>query len=82
MDVAGHLGIAVQPRHIRVLPAPAEGGVPSGAWYLVAGSLALAWGQGEAALSPWTMGVMFGIGQLLTALILYVTLERTGERSD
>jgi hypothetical protein len=48
----------------------------AGAWYLACGVLALAWGQGEASLSPWTMGITFGIGQLLTAVILHVTLER------
>jgi hypothetical protein len=48
----------------------------AGAWYLVGGILALAWGQGEAALSPWIMGITFGVGQLLTAVILHVTLER------
>jgi hypothetical protein len=47
-----------------------------GAWYLVCGVLALAWGQGEAALSPWIMGVAFGGGQILNAIILHVTLER------
>lgn len=47
-----------------------------GAWYIVCGVLAIAWGQGAAALSPWIMGITFGGGQLLTAAILYVTLER------
>jgi hypothetical protein len=54
----------------------------AGAWYLVGGVLALAWGQGEAALSPWIMGINFGVGQLLTALILHVTLERSKNRLD
>jgi hypothetical protein len=48
----------------------------AGAWYLVGGVLALAWGQGEAALSPWIMGMTFGVGQLLTAVILHFSLER------
>jgi hypothetical protein len=47
----------------------------AGWWYLVGGVLALAWGQDEAALSPWIMGVTFGGGHLFTASILYVTLE-------
>ena len=47
-----------------------------GAWYIVCGILALVWGQGTAALSPWTMGLTFGGGQFLTAAILYLTLER------
>jgi hypothetical protein len=54
----------------------------AGAWYLVGGVLALAWGQGEAALSPWIMGINFGVGQLLTAVILHVTLERSKDRLD
>ncbi len=54
----------------------------AGAWYLVGGVLALAWGQGEAALSPWSMGITFGVGQLLTAVILHYTLERSKDRLD
>jgi hypothetical protein len=54
----------------------------AGAWYLVGGVLALAWGQGEYALSPWIMGTTFGIGQLLTAVILHITLERSEDRLD
>ena len=48
----------------------------AGWWYLVGGVLALAWGQGEAALSPWFMGVTFGGGQFLTAGLLYFACER------
>lgn len=52
----------------------------AGAWYLAGGILALVWGQGEAALSPWIMAITFGIGQLLTAAILHITLERFEDR--
>ncbi len=45
-------------------------------YYLVAGLLSLAIAQGEWALSPWTMGIEFGGGQLLAAVVLYRTLER------
>jgi len=48
----------------------------SGVFYLVAGFLCLAWAQREAALSPWAMALPFGVGQLLTAAILYWNLER------
>jgi hypothetical protein len=48
----------------------------AGLWYLAAGVFALIWGQGAAALSPWIMGTAFGGGQLLTAYILWLTLER------
>ena len=54
----------------------------AGAWYLAGGVLALAWGQGEAALSPWVMGINFGVGQLLTAAILHLTLERSKDQLD
>jgi hypothetical protein len=54
----------------------------AGAWYLSGAVLALAWGNGEAALSPWIMGVTFGGGQLLTAAILHVTLERSQNELD
>jgi hypothetical protein len=42
----------------------------------------LLWGRGEVALSPWLMGIIFGGGQLLTAAILYLTLERPAVRLD
>src|SRR5262249_20815180 len=45
-------------------------------FYLGTGLAALAIGPGEAALSPWTMGVPFGVGQSLAAAVLYCTLER------
>jgi hypothetical protein len=47
-----------------------------GVFYMAAGAIALAWAQGPNAFSPWAMGVPFGVGQLLTAAILYWTLER------
>lgn len=39
-------------------------------WYLVAGLACLAIEGGPHELSPWTMGVPFGIGQLLVAAVL------------
>jgi hypothetical protein len=42
-------------------------------FYLGSGLAVLA--QGEAALSPWSMGLPFSIGQFLAALVLYRTLE-------
>ncbi len=47
-----------------------------GAYYLLGGALALYWGSETGRLSPWSMGLIFGGGQLLTASILYCTLER------
>lgn len=51
----------------RFLPAPIFG---VGVWYLAAGSACLAYGQGAWALSPWEMGVPFGVGQLGVAAVL------------
>jgi hypothetical protein len=47
-----------------------------GVVYLTAGSVNLAFASGSAALSPWVMGLPFGLGQLLTAAVLYWNLER------
>lgn len=54
----------------------------AGAWYLAAGLLCLGLARGEAAFSPWAMAGSFGGGQLLTAAILYFTLERNDERRE
>lgn len=41
-----------------------------GIWYLIAGLACLVFAQGAHALSPWAMGVPYGLGQLLVAAIL------------
>ncbi len=43
----------------------------AGAWYFVAGFAVLLLTSQSHALSPWTMGLPFAIGQLLTAIILH-----------
>lgn len=51
-----------------------------GAWYLLTGlvSISLA---GNRALSPWTMGIAFGLGQLLmAAALLFHASEENDER--
>ena len=58
----------------RLLPRPVFW---VGAYYLAAGVAVLVLARGDAALSPWAMVGTFGAGQLLTAAILYFTLERT-----
>jgi len=45
-----------------------------GVWYLAAGLATLAFAGEAHALSPWAMAVPFGLGQLLTAAILYVSV--------
>jgi hypothetical protein len=46
-----------------------------GAWYLLTGLTCIAL-AGNRALSPWAMGVPFGVGQLLVAGILVASAER------
>ena len=48
-----------------------------GIWYLLAGGVCLGCLSPETSMSPWTMAVVFGTGQLLGAAILYFTLERS-----
>ena len=50
-----------------------------GAYYLLAGLSVLLMERGSQ-LAPWVMGGIFGVGQFLAAIILYVSLERVGER--
>ena len=51
-----------------------------GVWYLIAGLTCLVFAQGESALSPWAMGLPYGVGQLLVATILqrYTVEEANG----
>jgi hypothetical protein len=58
----------------RLLPRPT---VAVGAFYLLSGIITLLVARGPNALSPWAMALPFGFGQLLSAAILYWTLERT-----
>jgi len=51
----------------RFLPRPM---FAAGIWYLCCGLMCLALGTGASALAPWTMGVPFGVGQLLVAAVL------------
>ena len=44
--------------------------------YLGAGLACLILAKGSYTLSPWAMGVPFGVGQILAAAVLYGTLER------
>ncbi len=50
----------------RFLPRPM---VAAGAWYLLTGLCSIALADARA-LSPWTMGTAYGVGQLLVAAIL------------
>jgi hypothetical protein len=52
----------------RFLPRPV---VAAGAWYLLTGLCCLSLGDARA-LSPWFMGIPYGVGQLFVAGVLYV----------
>lgn len=52
-----------------------------GVWYLAAGLTCLAVGSGDWALSPWSMGVPFGVGQLLVAAVLQLGYRNCHEES-
>ena len=41
-----------------------------GLWYMVTGLVCLAIGGVDHELSPWSMGIPFGVGQLLIAVVL------------
>ena len=62
----------------RLLPRPLFW---AACFYMLAGCLCLAFAQREWAFSPWAMGLTFGCGQLITAVILYWTLERSHGRA-
>ena len=61
----------------RFLPWPM---VIAGAWYLVTGLACISVGTNRA-LSPWAMGIPYGLGQLLVATILFATAKEAGDES-
>jgi hypothetical protein len=50
-----------------------------GVWYLACGLTCLTAASGSKALSPWEMGIPFGLGQLLVAVVLQYCFEETVE---
>ena len=50
-----------------------------GVWYLAAGLTCLLVQNGSRTFLPWTMGIPFGVGQLLVAAILRYDFEKTLE---
>lgn len=52
------------------------------AWYLFAGLVCLAWAASARALSPWMMGLPFGVGQLLAAAILQWSETETDDSGE
>lgn len=59
----------------RFLPRPM---LAAGVWYLGSSLVCLGFGNARA-LSPWTMGLAFGAGQLLIAAILFFTAQEAGD---
>ena len=59
----------------RFLPRPMAA---AGAWYLLTGLTCIALADGRA-LSPWAMGVSYGVGQLLVASILFFTAQESSD---
>jgi hypothetical protein len=59
----------------RFLPKPM---IAAGAWYLIAGLLCISLGPARA-LSPWAMGVPYGVGQLMVCGVLLFRARETNE---
>ena len=53
-----------------------------GVFYMIAGVLCLIWAREDFAYSAWAMGVPFGVGQMISAAILYWTLERGSDEQE
>jgi hypothetical protein len=50
-----------------------------GIWYLIAGLTCLVVQSATKSFSPWTMGIPFGVGQLLVAGVLHYGFEESNE---
>lgn len=61
----------------RFLPKPM---IAAGIWYLLTGLGCIAM-AGDGALSPWAMGLPFGIGQILVAAILQFGSPEAGDEA-
>jgi hypothetical protein len=61
------LGLGVVASRRSLPPAVAGAGL----WYLASGLACLATAGGDHAFSPWAMGLPFGIGQVLIALVVH-----------
>lgn len=50
----------------------------AGAWYLLSGLAIIALGDARA-LAPWTMGLGFGVGQMMIAAVLYLSAQEDAQ---
>jgi hypothetical protein len=60
----------------RLLPRPMFG---AGLWYLASGLVLLAHASCPCTLSPWAMGIPFGIGQTVVAAVLWTAYREHHE---
>jgi hypothetical protein len=44
-------------------------------WYFLAGAASLFWMSATSSFSPWSMGLPFGVGQMLVALLLHLAAK-------
>lgn len=58
----------------RFLPRPM---LAAGAWYLITALICISLGDSRA-LSPWAMGIPFGVGQALVAAVLFFAAKEEG----
>jgi hypothetical protein len=61
----------------RFLPRPI---LVAAGWYLLTGLVCIALGD-DRALSPWAMGIPYGIGQSLVASVLYFARQEVGDEA-
>ena len=61
----------------RFLPRPM---IAAGAWYMLTGLVCIGLADGRA-LSPWAMGIPYGVGQLLVAAVLLFGSQEVADES-
>ena len=61
----------------RFLPRPM---IAAGVWYLLTGLVCVGFGDSRA-LSPWAMGISYGVGQLQVAAILFFTAREVADEN-
>jgi hypothetical protein len=61
----------------RFLPRPM---LAAGMWYLLTGLLCISFG-GSRSLSPWAMGIPYGVGQMIVAGVLLFSRKEAGDEN-